>query len=174
VKKLLVCCCVVLCAFAARVASATPQPDAWILEDINEFQAKTWRYQHLMGVRKTAPAEVHYARHTIGYKLWVRSLWRGRAQSATRKFHAGPAHKRQWQCIHRYEGAWKARTGNGYYGGLQMDVHFMRMYGALLLRTKGTADRWTPLEQMWVAEKAYRAGRGFYPWPNTARACGLI
>jgi hypothetical protein len=27
---------------------------------------------------------------------------------------------------------------------------------------------------MWIAEKAYRAGRGFYPWPNTARYCGLI
>jgi hypothetical protein len=27
---------------------------------------------------------------------------------------------------------------------------------------------------MWVAERALRAGRGFYPWPNTARMCGLI
>ncbi|HXH87243.1 MAG TPA: hypothetical protein VNI55_01370, partial [Gaiellaceae bacterium] len=24
-------------------------------------------------------------------------------------------------CIHRYEGAWNANTGNGYFGGLQMD-----------------------------------------------------
>jgi hypothetical protein len=43
-----------------------------------------------------------------------------------------------------------------------------------LLRRKGTADHWTPLEQIWVAEHAYRSGRGFYPWPNTARDCGLI
>ncbi len=43
-----------------------------------------------------------------------------------------------------------------------------------LLRRKGTADRWTPVEQMWVAERAHRSGRGFYPWPNTARYCGLI
>jgi hypothetical protein len=104
----------------------------------------------------------------------VRLLWRSRAQGAHRKFAAGPAHKRQWLCIHHYEGAWTARTGNGYYGGLQMDVQFMRIYGGKLLHTKGTADRWTPLEQMWVAEKAYRSGRGFYPWPNTARYCGLI
>ena len=34
------------------------------------------------------------------------------------------------------------------------------------------ADHWTPIEQMWVAERAYRSGRGFYPWPNTARYCG--
>ena len=55
-----------------------------------------------------------------------------------------------------------------------MDISFQRTYGAHLLRRKGTADHWTPLEQMWVAERAYRSGRGFYPWPNTARHCGLI
>jgi len=54
-----------------------------------------------------------------------------------------------------------------------MDYQFMRAYGADLLRRKGTADRWTPLEQMWVAERALRT-RGFTPWPNTARNCGLI
>jgi hypothetical protein len=27
---------------------------------------------------------------------------------------------------------------------------------------------------MWAAERAHRSGRGFYPWPNTARYCGLI
>jgi len=27
---------------------------------------------------------------------------------------------------------------------------------------------------MWVAERAHRAGRGFTPWPNTARSCGLL
>ena len=69
---------------------------------------------------------------------------------------------------------WATRTGNGYYGGLQMDISFQRTYGPELLRTKGTADRWTPYEQMWVAERAYRSGRGYYPWPNTARSCGLI
>ena len=55
-----------------------------------------------------------------------------------------------------------------------MDYGFMSAYGRELLLRKGTADHWTPLEQMWVAERAYRSGRGFYPWPNTARYCGLI
>jgi hypothetical protein len=55
-----------------------------------------------------------------------------------------------------------------------MDLGFQRTYGAHLLRMKGTADNWTPLEQMWVAERAHRNGRGYYPWPNTARYCGLI
>ena len=76
-------------------------------------------------------------------------------------------------CIHRYEGAWDANTGNGYYGGLQMDRPFQRAYGARLYRLKGTADHWTPREQVRVAIVAWRT-RGFTPWPNTARICGLI
>ena len=32
-------------------------------------------------------------------------------------------------CIHSYEGGWTSNTGNGYYGGLQMDWGFMRTYG---------------------------------------------
>jgi hypothetical protein len=83
-----------------------------------------------------------------------------------------PPHFQQWLCIHRYEGSWVANTGNGYYGGLQMDYGFMRSYGARLLRFKGTADHWTPLEQMWVAEHAWRT-RGFSPWPTSGRMCGL-
>ena len=38
----------------------------------------------------------------------------------------------------------------------------------------GTADNWPAWAQLQAAVRAYRAGRGFYPWPNTARACGLI
>ena len=83
-----------------------------------------------------------------------------------------PAHYRQWLCIHHYEGPWND-PGSPYYGGLQMDMNFMRAYGRRLLRLKGTADHWTPLEQMQVAERAYRE-RGFRPWPNTARMCGLL
>lgn len=85
-----------------------------------------------------------------------------------------PAHYNEWLCIHGYEGAWNANTGNGFYGGLQMDWSFMQSYGSTLLKAKGTANNWTPLEQMWVAERAYASGRGFGPWPNTARYCGLM
>lgn len=83
-----------------------------------------------------------------------------------------PPHYSAWLCIHRYEGSW-TDSGSPYYGGLQMDYGFQATYGGKLLRSKGTADHWTPLEQMWVAEEAYKS-RGFYPWPNTARMCGLI
>lgn len=63
-----------------------------------------------------------------------------------------------------------------------MDLGFQETYAAALskrfhipnlLHTKGTADNWTELEQLWVAEMAIES-RGYYPWPNTARYCGLI
>lgn len=77
-----------------------------------------------------------------------------------------------WLCIHHYEGAWND-SGAPYWGGLQMDLSFQQTYGPMLFRTKGTADHWTPMEQIWVAERAYKS-RGFSPWPNTARDCGLL
>jgi hypothetical protein len=77
-------------------------------------------------------------------------------------------------CIHRYEGAWTANTGNGYYGGLQMDVAFMRRYGSDFVDRWGTADNWPVWAQLRAALRAHHSGRGFSPWPNTARACGLI
>ena len=77
-------------------------------------------------------------------------------------------------CIHHYEGAWDSNTGNGYYGGLQMDRRFQSLYGADYVAKWGTADNWPAWAQLQAAVRAYRAGRGFYPWPHTARACGLI
>jgi hypothetical protein len=77
-------------------------------------------------------------------------------------------------CIHRYEGAWNSNTGNGYYGGLQMDRAFQGRYGADFLQRWGTADNWPVWAQLQAATRAYQSGRGFYPWPNTARACGLL
>ena len=79
-----------------------------------------------------------------------------------------------WTCIHQHEGAWND-TGDPYWGGLQMDRSFMRTYGSDVIRRHGggLADTWTPAEQMMVAQRAYRT-RGYHPWPNTARACGLL
>ncbi len=78
-------------------------------------------------------------------------------------------------CIAEHEShtTWTISTGNGYYGGLQMDRGFMAAYGPELLSRKGTADHWTATEQIAVASRAV-ASRGFHPWPNTARACGLL
>ena len=38
----------------------------------------------------------------------------------------------------------------------------------------GTADNWPVWAQLQAAVRAYQSGRGFTPWPNTARVCGLI
>ena len=86
-----------------------------------------------------------------------------------------PAWLRQaFLCIHNYEGAWTSNTGNGYYGGLQMDWGFMRTYGPEFVRQWGSADNWPVDAQLVAAARAHASGRGFTPWPNTARACGLL
>ena len=98
------------------------------------------------------------------------AAWRHRAHRAWWRANHPPA-LRGWLCIHRYEGSW-ADPGSPYWGGLQMDLSFQRTYGGWLLRHKGTADHWSPLEQIWVAVRAARV-RGYSPWPSTARDCGL-
>ena len=140
---------------------------------IQRLRHTTWHWQKIMGVAKTPVSHRVLRASSSRYRRWVLRLWQERAESTRRRAWSVP-HKAQWLCIHRGEGGWTAHTGNGYYGGLQMDLSFQRTYGGYLLRTKGTADNWSPNEQMWVAERAFESGRGFYPWPNTARACGLI
>jgi hypothetical protein len=78
-----------------------------------------------------------------------------------------------FECVHRGEGSWSANTGNGYFGGLQMDRGFQSTYAPAVYRRLGTADHWSPSTQVAVAIVAH-ASRGFSPWPNTARACGLL
>jgi hypothetical protein len=143
-----------------------------LVRQIRRYRRATWHWQLVMGARRTPASKIGLAKPGREYKVWMRNLWKRRANRARRKA-ARPPHKAAWLCIHRYEGPWND-PNPPYYGGLQMDLTFQRMYGARLLRRKGTANHWTPLEQMWVAERAHRSGRGFYPWPNTARYCGLI
>lgn len=147
------------------------------LRTIDRFRTQTWRWQSLMRKPRTPTLYTERRSRDAAYLRWVRELWQRRAVRAQRQAQK-PPHRLQWLCIHRYERdprqGWATRTGNGYYGGLQMDIAFQRTYGRELLRRKGTADRWSAAEQMWVAERAFESGRGFYPWPNTARSCGLI
>lgn len=156
---------------------------------------KTTRYyQRIMGVRQErlprrqlASASVVHLRHVLMHAREVH-------HRVVLKAHRPPPGLSAWMCIHsgikdgrwslhlQYEGgghrvgpgegSW-TDSGAPYYGGLQMNLSFMQAYGGWLLRIKGTADHWTPLEQIWTAVKARRL-RGFYPWPNTARVCGLI
>jgi hypothetical protein len=156
---------------AAAVGSVSVARANPALEDIDQYRRLTWKWQRLMGHART-PSYRHEVRAGDAYRNLIRRIWRQRARRAWLRA-MNPPHEGAWRCIQRYEAAWDD-DGGPYYGGLQMDLSFQRAYGADLLSRKGTAENWTPVEQMWVAERAYRAGRGFYPWPNTARSCGLI
>ena len=106
-------------------------------------------------------------------------LWQRRSASAalvvSRHGPAIPAWLHDsFLCIHRFEGAWDSNTGNGYYGGLQLDRAFQRLYGPEFVARFGTADNWPVWAQLEAAVRAYESGRGFAPWPNTARVCGLL
>jgi hypothetical protein len=132
---------------------------------LRRLQASTWRWQSTMGTRRSTRALVPNTVPTL-------RAWRRIARRAYLAY-VHPPHQREWLCIHRFEGSW-SDSGDPYWGGLQMDRGFMEGYAPHRLLRRGWANRWSPLDQMWVAERAYRSGRGFAAWPNTARACGLI
>jgi hypothetical protein len=180
---LLACACAFTALAGAATLQADPGPDpeptttpdtapaqvdfTLVRRSIQHTRHATWYWQRVMGrplTRELEDAPADPARRL--------EAWRALA-ATTRRRAQNPPHKLAWLCIHRFEGAWHDRNAP-YYGGLQMDVQFQRTYAPVLFRLKGTADHWTPLEQIWAAERARRSGRGFYPWPNTARYCGLI
>ena len=132
---------------------------------IRRYRSEAWRWQALTGSARTHRSITPSTRAVL--QFWVQAA--GRAY--VKAIH--PPHRGAWLCIHRYEGSWRD-SGDPYWGGLQMDRGFMSGYAPRYLLRRGFANRWSPLEQMWVAERAYRSGRGFYAWPNTARFCGLI
>ena len=139
---------------------------AWMSREIRVYQSEVDHWQHVMDLgplRQTASS---------GGRELTFLRWRQLARHVLREA-SHPPYLAAWECIHRYEGSWTDSRAP-YYGGLQMDLGFQQRYGGYLLRLKGTAEHWTPLEQRWVAARAHRSGRGFYPWPNTARACGLL
>ena len=83
-------------------------------------------------------------------------------------------------CIHHYEGSWTDPNGP-YYGGLQEDLKFQAAYGWIKIHGTvinfttlwGTADHWPIWAQLQAGRNGYKS-RGWWPWPNTARYCGLL
>jgi hypothetical protein len=161
--------------------TTAPEPEIdigdFLLGEINKYRRETWRWEQLMRIRRSPASSVAERSNDREQRLLILNSWKRKAAKRRRQA-SNPPRLQAWLCIHRYERhpgmGWATYTGNGFYGGLQMDISFQRAYGLELLRRKGTANRWTAIEQIWVAERAYRSGRGFWPWPNTARACGLI
>jgi hypothetical protein len=161
------------------ITTTEPETDLGnlLLVQIVKSRHETWRWERLMRVPRTRASRAAERTNDREQRVLILNAWREKAAKRKRQA-ANPPRLRQWLCIHRYERhprqGWATATGTGYYGGLQMDLGFQRTYAPELLHRKGTANKWTALEQIWVAERAYRSGRGFYPWPNTARSCGLL
>jgi hypothetical protein len=138
---------------------------------IRSFRASTRRWLTVVHGRPPAYADSRApsSRSLEGLERLAKT-WQQREHRAWWRANH-PPRLRGWLCIHRYEGSW-TDSGSPYWGGLQMDYSFQATYGGWLLRHKGTADHWSSLEQIWVAVRAWRV-RGFSPWPNTARYCGM-
>jgi len=149
------------------------EADVW-RRHIRRFRADTRHWLTVMRGRPPAGASRSLSARTLSAPTYwrLRRLelrWRHRAHGARRRA-THPPNLRNWLCIHHYEGSWMD-SGSPYWGGLQMNLSFQQTYGGWLLRHKGTADHWSPLEQIWVAVRASHS-RGFSPWP-TASDCGL-
>lgn len=156
-------CVCVLCAGAISTNAAQTK-GTWLREQIAGYQKLTRHWQRVMGVAVTPGTTKQDSVQALLH-------WR-RLAKATRIRAQHPPHMAALLCIHHYEGSW-TDTGAPFWGGLQMNYGFQATYGPWLLRHKGTADHWTPLEQIWAAEKAV-VSRGFWPWPNTGRMCGVL
>ena len=153
-------------------AAKQPELGRYLLAKIARYRRETWRWEKLMRAPRSSFANAAARSNDPEFRRAVLRMWRVKAAKRRRQA-SNPPRLRAWLCIKRYEASWDD-PHPPYYGGLQMDLAFQRTYGPELLRQKGTADRWLPIEQMWVAERAYSSGRGFTPWPNTARSCGFL
>lgn len=159
-------------AASAKTASRWERREAAVSRrQIRRLREDTRHWLTVMRGRPPASGSRSLAAHSSLPRLrQLARRWRHRAHTAWRQAKH-PPELRDWMCIHRYEGSW-ADSGGPYWGGFQMDLSFQRAYGGWLLSHRGTADHWSPLEQIWVAVRASHS-RGFSPWPNTARSCGL-
>ena len=73
-------------------------------------------------------------------------------------------------CVHSHEGSW-LDAGAPFYGGMQFDLGTWRSNGGS--RYAAYPHQATPHEQLKVAYVTWQR-RGWWPWPNTARMCGLL
>lgn len=152
----------------------------------HENKAVVWlrRYRYNLRHEKRTLAAAHDTAGEIAWhkeaRRWHTSLlarYSAKLQTRQEKHRARvrvaswPPHYQEWMCIHRYEGSW-TDTGAPYYGGLQFGYSEWRTYGTPYTGVD-TANLASPQDQMWAAERYYRDS-GFYPWPQTARMCGLI
>ena len=161
-----------------QTPAATPEPrplvdvhtiDYWS-DKARRAQAATTRWVTVVRGRPPRYPSVMRGTPSAHTARSIALAWHRRAIAAWR-FAQHPPYRRAWYCIHNYEGSWSDPNAP-YWGGLQMDYSFQSAYGAWLLKHKGTANHWTPLEQIWTGVRAWRV-RGFAPWSTTAHTCGV-
>lgn len=145
---------------------------------VSFYVSSTHRWQARHDAPRTPVAGVS---STAGcaYVRWAARTWQHRSRQAHRDYLAWfTATYAKWSCIHSHEGSWQDE-GLPQMGGLQMDPGFQHTYGAAFVAAYGDAGHWPVWAQLLAAERAFHgyggyAARGYAPWPNTARACGLL
>lgn len=84
-------------------------------------------------------------------------------------------HRSGGKRIGKGEASW-SDDGSPYWGGLQMGEWFHETYGGDLYSRLGTANNWRPIQQIWVAERAFKL-EGYSirwvlgQWPRTSPPC---
>lgn len=176
---------------ATPIAKLTLKQQKWLWQaDIKHAQKMVRHFKPLLRkpvvgnwrllsyvVDSYAKNQYRYHSHLLQYA--IRKLKAVNIKLAVRQYPVPRNIYNAFLCIHSHEGSW-SDSGDPYWGGLQMDRSFMNTYGYdMIKRYGGYANIWPPDAQVLVAYRAFSGfngfgGRGFYPWPNTARACGLI
>jgi hypothetical protein len=104
------------------------------------------------------------------HEAWVAEVAARRASNRARDASTSGSFSGSvnWDAIAECEshGNWSINTGNGYYGGLQMNMGFWEGYGGLQFAPR--PDLASKTQQIAVAERAY-AVRGLSPWPYCGR-----
>jgi Transglycosylase-like domain len=147
---------------------------------IRYYRGETNEMLRAMGERRYPVAYLE-ANESKEFRQWLLSHWKARYREVRNEYS-------EWRStygglpgwwvgeamlVHSCEGAWNANTGNGYYGGLQMDISFQTTYGPEFYRAYGTANNWPVFAQLRAAYRGWQA-RGWSPWPACAARFGLL
>src|SRR5688572_33268231 len=108
------------------VETTEPETDIgnFLLAQIVKYRRETWRWERLMRVKRTRASHAAERSNDREKRVLILEAWKEKA-AKRRRLAANPPHLRQWLCIHRYERhprqGWATATGNGFFGGLQMN-----------------------------------------------------
>jgi hypothetical protein len=153
-----------------------------------EFTAKRQAARENVHQARTNRCRVHTGAHFLK-RSWQIAVWnrdnnlamwrdraaRARALSSVCESAAAWAWHYGWAatCVRSKEGGLTSVNPAGpYYGWYQTDPSFQAAYGPEFYRQWGPGI-WPAYAQVLTAWRGWKA-RGWYPWPNTARECGLI